>query len=51
MGMGFKDVLELRTQVSRISMSFGGEIIGVSGQRRSIKDFREHGGSGGTLWN
>jgi hypothetical protein len=28
MGMGFKDVLELRTQVSEISMSFGGEIMG-----------------------
>jgi len=36
MGMGFKDVLELRTQVSEISMSY-------SGLRRSMKDLWEHG--------
>jgi len=39
MGMGFKDVLELRTQVSEISrLSCGGRIGVVFGPRRSKND-------------
>ena len=37
MGMGFKDVLELRTQVSEISrLSYGGRSGEVPGQSRSM---------------
>jgi syntaxin 5 len=44
MGMGFKDVLELRTEVSEISrLSRGEKCGGVIGSRRSMKECRGYG--------
>jgi hypothetical protein len=50
MGMGFKDVLELRTQVSEISRLSCGEGSGESlGLRRCMKECRGYRGIGGIL--
>lgn len=50
MGMGFKDVLELRTQVSEISsLSCEGRSGEVPGQSRSMLECSAYGGTKGLL--